>query len=132
MQSGFSFTHVFRRYWVLGSYFKGSTTRYTCSISCIFEWTNYPYIGTFLSYEEDLRRWNTDRTLRLYTEILKCEMDRACDRKQYRHVAAHLDKLKVYPNGREEAKKLAAYWYMYHKNRPAMKDELKKTGYPQE
>lgn len=96
------------------------------------ELSRYPYIGTFQSYEEDLRRWNTDRTLRLYTEILKCEMDRACDRKQYRHVAVNLDKLKVYPNGHEEAKKLATYWYVYHKNRPAMKDELKKAGYPQE
>ena len=95
------------------------------------ELTQYPYVGTFQSYEEDLRQWDSERTLKLYVEILKREMDRACDRKQYRHVAAHLDKLKVYLNGQEEVKKLAAYWYEYHKNRPAMKDELKKAGYPQ-
>jgi hypothetical protein len=58
-------------------------------------------------------------------------MDRACDRKQYRHVAAHLDNLKTYPNGKEVAKSIVAYWYVYHKNRPAMKDEPKKAGYPQ-
>ena len=46
-------------------------------------------------------------------------------------MAAHLDKFKAYPNGQEEAKSLDAYWYVYHKNRPAMKDELKKAGYPQ-
>ena len=96
------------------------------------ELAQYPYIATFRSYEEDLLKWDSERTLKLYTEILKWEMDRACDRKQYRYVAAHLDKLKAYPNGREEAKKLAAYWYAYHKNRPAMKDEVKKAGYPQE
>ena len=96
------------------------------------ELSRYSYIGLFQNYEEDLRRWDSERTLKLYAEILKWEMDRACDRKQYRHVAAHLDKLKAYPNGQEEANTLAAYWYVYHKNRPAMKDELKKAGYPQE
>ena len=95
------------------------------------ELTRYPYVGMFQNYEEDLRKWDLERTLKLYAEILKREMDRACDRKQYRHVAAHLDKLKVYPNGQEEANSLAAYWYVYHKNRPAMKDELKEAGYPQ-
>lgn len=95
------------------------------------ELSRYPYLGTFQSFEEDLRKWDSERTLKLYTGILKIEMDRACDRKQYRYVAAHLDKLKAYPNGQEEADSLAAYWYVYHKNRPAMKDELKKAGYPQ-
>ena len=95
------------------------------------ELTRYLYVGMFQNYEEDLRKWDSERTLKLYTEILKREMDRACDRKQYRHVAVHLDKLKAYPNGQEEANTLAAYWYVYHKNRPAMKDELKKAGYPQ-
>lgn len=96
------------------------------------ELTRYPYVGMLQTYEEDLRKWDSERTLKLYAEILKREMDRACDRKQYRHVAAHLDKLKVYPNGQEEANTLAAYWHVYHRNRPAMKDELKKAGYPQE
>ena len=96
------------------------------------ELSRYPYLGTFQSYEEDLRAWDSERTLKLYAEILKREMDRACDRKQYRHVAAHLDRLKVYPKGQEEANTLVAYWYAYHKNRPAMKDELKKAGYLQE
>ena len=95
------------------------------------ELMRYPYVGMFQNYEGDLRKWDSERTLKLYAKILKREMDRACDRKQYRHIAAHLDKLKVYPNGQEEVKSLAAYWYVYHKNRPAMKDELKKAGYPQ-
>lgn len=85
----------------------------------------------FQIYENDLRQWNPERTLKLYTELLKREMDKSCDRKQYRHVAAYLDKLNVYPAGQKAARELAAYWYEHHKNRPAMKDELQKAGYPQ-
>ena len=93
------------------------------------ELTQYPSFGTFLNYEESLRKWDPARTLNLYTELLKREMDTACDRKQYRHVIAHLPALNVYPGGSKAAKTLAAYWYAYHKNRPAMKDELRKAGY---
>ena len=96
------------------------------------ELCQHPSFSDFMSYEPDLRQWDPERTLMLYTELLKREMDRACDRMQYRHVAAYLDKLNVYPDGQKAAKALAAYWYVCHKNRPAMKDELKKAGYPQE
>lgn len=95
------------------------------------EVSRYPYIGNFQNYEETLREWNCEKTLKLYIEVLKCEMESACDRKQYRYLAGLLRGLKAYPNGREEAKALTAYWYIHHKNRPAMKDELKKAGYPQ-
>lgn len=95
------------------------------------ELSRYPYIGTFQSYEEALRHWDTEQTRKLYVEILKIEMDRACDRMQYRKVASHLNGLRAYPQGQEEVNALVAYWYVYHKNRPAMKDELKKAGYPQ-
>lgn len=96
------------------------------------ELSRYPDVGIFQSHEQTLRQWNSGQTLKLYTEILKIEMDRACDRKQYRYVASHLSRLRAYPNGEQEAKALAAHWYIYHKNRTAMKDELKKAGYPQE
>lgn len=96
------------------------------------ELNRYPYIGTFRRYEDDLREWNSEKTLKLLIEILKREMDRACDRKQYRQVASYLKGLRAYPNGKAETKILVAYWYTVHKNRPAMKDELNKAGYPQE
>ena len=102
--------------------------RYT---ELLAELCQHPSYSAFESYEPDLRRWDPERTLTLHTELLKREMDRACDRMQYRHVAARLAKLKPYPGGKEAAKALAAYWYVCHKNRPAMKDELKKAGYPQ-
>lgn len=63
------------------------------------------------------------------TELLKREMEAACDRKQYRHIVSHLHALKAYSSGQEAAKSLATYWYAYHKNRPAMKDELRRAGY---
>ncbi len=39
--------------------------------------------------------------------------------------------MKTDPNGDDAARNLAGYWYGNHKNRPAMKDELQKAGYPQ-
>ena len=56
---------------------------------------------------------------------------RHLQRKDYRHLIRHLEKMKTYPNGDNAARNLADYWYGNHKNRPAMKDELLKAGYPQ-
>lgn len=92
--------------------------------------TVYPYLGHFHSYEASLRAWDPERTRKLYTEALKREMDTACDRKAYYRIAGYLHELGTYPGGREEAMKLAAYWHICHKNRPAMKDELRKAGFP--
>lgn len=96
------------------------------------ELTQYPYLGHFHNYEQSLQAWDPARTLKLYIEVLKREMDSACDRKQYHRVAGYLRGLGVYPGGQEAARELAAYWHSFHKNRPAMKDELRKAGYPQE
>ena len=96
------------------------------------ELTQYPSFGHFNSYEQSLREWDPERTLQLYIEVLKQEMDKVCDRKEYRRIAGYLHELGAYPGGREDAMKLAAYWHVYHKNRPAMKDELRKAGFPPE
>ena len=95
------------------------------------ELCQHPSFMDFLSYEAELRAWNPGRTLTYYTEILKREMDKAAQRKDYRHIIRHLEKMKAYPGGESAAQELAAYWYTYHKNRPAMKDELHRAGYPQ-
>lgn len=86
-------------------------------------------LNTFLLYEESLRRWSPQRTMELFICLLKQEMDRNCERKMYRHTIAHLASLHQYPNGPHAAQSLARYWFQYHKNRPAMKDELRKAGY---
>ena len=96
------------------------------------ELCQHPSFGAFLNYEEELRGWNPDRTRTYYTEILKREMDSACQRNHYRQIIRYLENLKVYPDGENAARGLAEYWYVCHKNRPAMKDELLKAGYPQE
>lgn len=92
----------------------------------------YSSFSSFLNYEPDLRSWNPERTLELYMTLLKQEMHNACDRKQYRHVVAHLCDLEEYPGGLESARTLAAFWHVQYKNRPAMRDELSRAGYPQE
>lgn len=95
------------------------------------ELAQYPHFGSFHGYEQSLRAWNPERSLELYIEVLKREMDRACDRKEYRRVVGYLHELGAYPGGQDAARKLADYWYIHHKNRPAMKDELRQAGYPQ-
>lgn len=55
--------------------------------------------------------------------LLKQEMDKACDRKQYRHIIRHLHGLNAYPSGQEVAQTLAAYWQIDHQNRSAKRDE---------
>lgn len=91
--------------------------------------TRHRSLAAFLLYEESLRRWSPQRTLELYVCLLKQEMDHNCERKMYRHTIAHLASLHQYPNGPQAAHSLARYWFQYHKNRPAMKDELRKAGY---
>lgn len=82
------------------------------------ELCQYPSFMDFLSYEAELRVWNPERTLTYYTEILKREMDKACQRKDYRHIIRHLAKMKAYPGGESAAQELAACWYIYHKKPP--------------
>ena len=95
------------------------------------ELSQSPNLSDFIKYEDSLRKWDPDQTLTLYVRILKQEMDHACDRKQYHHIIRHLQWLTPYPRGTETAQELAQYWYVYHKNRPAMKDELLQAGYSQ-
>ena len=95
------------------------------------ELCQHPSFSSFTGYEAELCNWNPQRTLTYYVEILKREMDKATQRKDYRHLIRHLEKMKTYPDGDNAARKLADYWYVHHKNRPAMKDELQKAGYPQ-
>ena len=95
------------------------------------ELCQHPSFSSFTGYGAELRIWNPQRTLIYYTEILKREMDKANQRKDYRHLIRHLEKMKTYPNGDNAARNLADYWHGSHKNRPAMKDELLKAGYPQ-
>lgn len=94
------------------------------------ELCQHPSFGSFKSYEAELREWNPARTRTYYVEILKREMDAANQRKQYRHIIQYLSDLSTYPGGHKAAKELAEYWHSYHRNRPAMKDELQQAGYP--
>ena len=95
------------------------------------ELCQHPSFDDFLRYEAELREWNPQRTLTYFIEILKREMVQACDRKQYRRVIGYLPGMNAYPGGPEVVKQLADYWHVHHRNRPAMKDELKKAGYSQ-
>ena len=95
------------------------------------ELCQHPSFGSLQCYAAELRAWDSVRTRTYYVEILKQEMDAANQRKQYRHIIQYLSDLSTYPGGHKAAKELAEYWHVYHRNRPAMKDELRQAGYPQ-
>ena len=95
------------------------------------ELCQHPSFGSFQCYEAELREWNSVRTRTYYVEILKREMEAANQRKQYRFIIQYLGNLSTYPDGHKAATELAEYWYVVHRNRPAMKDELLQAGYPQ-
>lgn len=80
-------------------------------------------------YEENLRQWSAEKIRDCYVEILKQEMQRATNRKQYWTVIQYLKKLKNYPEGEEITEALVQYWCQQHSNRSAMKDELRKARY---
>lgn len=87
------------------------------------------YLRYLLDYEHELKSWSAEQTMDCYVELLKAEMMRASNRKQYWSVIQHLKKISKYPNGKQAAQALARYWKEYHNNRPAMKDELRKAGF---
>lgn len=74
------------------------------------ELCQYPTFSSFTGYEPELCAWNPQRTLIYYVDILKREMDKATQRKDYRHIIRHLEKMKAYPGGDNTARKLADYW----------------------
>jgi len=80
-------------------------------------------------YEDELRQWSTEKTRDCLVAVLKQEMQRATNRKQYWSVIQFLNKLKNYPMGKETTQMLVQYWCQQHSNRSAMKDELRKARY---
>lgn len=87
------------------------------------------YLRYLLDYEHELISWSAEQTMDCYVELLKAEMVKASNRKQYWSVIQHLKRIRKYPNGKQAAQALARYWKEYHYNRPAMKDELRKAGF---
>ena len=90
---------------------------------------NLSYLRYLLDYEQELKNWSAEQTLDCYVQLLKAEMVKASNRKQYWSVIQHLKKISKYPNGKQAVQDLARYWKEYHYNRPAMKDELRKAGF---
>lgn len=45
----------------------------------------------YVNYEAELRNLNPGRRLTYYLEILKWEIDKVCQRKDYRHIIRHMD-----------------------------------------
>ena len=80
-------------------------------------------------YEDTLKEDYPEEIKRAYLECICKEIARADNRKKYRWVITYLKKLTGYPGGKYEAQALADEWKVTYKNRPALKDELKKAGF---
>ena len=97
-----------------------SSTRLTIPVAFIY---------LLLDYEHELKSWSAEQTMDCYVELLKAEMAKATNRKQYWSVIQHLKNISKYPDGKQATQALARFWKEYHYNRPAMKDELRKAGF---
>lgn len=80
-------------------------------------------------YEKQLRKTHSKRMLRIYTNYIISEMDRANCRKNYRQLVQYLKKMVKCENGKAKAESIARKWRMEYKRRTALIDELKNAGF---
>ena len=80
-------------------------------------------------YEKQLRKTHSKRMLRIYTNYIIPEMDRANCRKNYRQLVQYLKKMEKCENGKAEAESIARKWRMEYKRRTALMDELRNAGF---
>ena len=79
-------------------------------------------------YESNIKKVLPESVIACYQRYISDEVRRVSDRKGYRHMMQHLQKIKKCPGGREVASNIAAQWRVEYKRRSAMMDELSKIG----
>ena len=86
-------------------------------------------IYQMMQYESILRSYAPEAVRDVMIQYLNWQAEHVGNRKMYAHMMGYMKKLAAYPNGRTEAKKLAADWKQTYRRRPAMMDELRKAGF---
>ena len=79
-------------------------------------------------YESNIKKVLPESVIACYQRYIFDEVRRVTDRKGYRHMMQHLQKIKNCPGGKEVASNIAAQWRVEYKRRSAMMDELSKIG----
>ena len=80
-------------------------------------------------YADILCQWSPEQVRDTYVRMLDGVMSRSSDRNMYRDAIGYLQRVRQFPNGVEEAKRLADSWREQFGRRKAMLDELRKAGY---
>lgn len=80
-------------------------------------------------YADILCQWSPEQVRGAYVRMLDGVMSRSSDRNMYRDAIGYLQRVRRFPNGVEEAKRLADSWREQFGRRKAMLDELRKAGY---
>lgn len=79
-------------------------------------------------YESNIKKVLPESVIACYQRYIFDEVRRVTDRKGYRHMMQHLQKIKNCPGGKEVVSNIAAQWRIEYKRRSAMMDELSKIG----
>ena len=79
-------------------------------------------------YESNIKKVLPESVIACYQRYISDGVSRVSDRKGYRHMMQHLQKIHKCPGGKEVASKIAAQWRVEYKRRSAMMDELSKIG----
>lgn len=79
-------------------------------------------------YENNIKKVLPESVIACYQRYIFDEVRRVSDRKGYRHMMQHLQKIYKCPGGKEVASNIAAQWRVEYKRRNAMMDELSKIG----
>lgn len=79
-------------------------------------------------YESNIKKVLPESVIACYQRYISDEVRRVSDRKGYRYMMQHLQKIHKCPGGKEVASKIAAQWRVEYKRRSAMMDELSKIG----
>lgn len=80
-------------------------------------------------WHEVLKEHFARETCKLYIEILIPQMKNLNNRKQYKDLISHLEKLKLFPNGNQNAIYIAEEWKKLYPKRSSMINELNKAGF---
>lgn len=79
-------------------------------------------------YESNIKKVLPESVIACYERYILREVRRVSDRKNYRYLMQHLQKIHKCPGGLEVATRIAAKWRVEYKRRSAMMDELSKIG----
>ncbi len=91
--------------------------------------TSFNKVSLLDDHEKILRKRFPERVIKIYSDYLKHEAERANDRKKYERLMPYLKKIAGCAGGEAAAQEIADSWKREYRRRSAMMDELRKAGF---